>query len=288
MGNWPVIFDLLKRWKDSVIITGDIKQETYKTIVMVVEYASKKRPGRCYTERASCLELLGRRWGVVETDFITQLSETERVFDAIAMWADRLSRRVHFIPSNSTDTAEDVTHAFFTNIMPHHGLPDSLISDSDTKFTSKFWKELMQLCGVKLRMSSPRHPQTDGASEVMSRVLENYIRRYCEYKQRDWDTILPAHEIAYKSAVSEDSGMTPFELDLRWRPRDPLDILAEEKPKVQAIEDFAARLKRAFDDARNREALINSQKHGSPLNQGNLKRYQCIRRGQRLGTTKAM
>ena len=44
------------------------------------------------------------------------------------------------------------------------------MSDRDPKFTSKFWKCLMELCGLKLKMSSNRHPQTDGSSEIMNRI----------------------------------------------------------------------------------------------------------------------
>ena len=50
------------------------------------------------------------------------------------------------------------------------------MSDRDPKFTSKFWKKLMILCGITLQMSSSHHPQTDGISEVMNRMIENYLR----------------------------------------------------------------------------------------------------------------
>lgn len=198
----------------------------------------------------TALELPTRRWGMVATDFITHLPVTESGFDAITTWVDRLSRRVHFIPSRTNDTAEDAARSFFRYIMPHHGLPDAIISDRDPKFTSKFWKELMNLCGVKLRMSSSRHPQTDGASEVMNRMVENYIRCYCEHKQRDWDLLLPAAEFAYNSAISEDLGATPFEIDLGWKPRDPLQFMTGKTSRVQAASDLKAQLEGAFRDAR--------------------------------------
>ena len=85
---------------------------------------------------------------------------------------DRATKRVHFIPSRSTDSATDVSEAFFNNVFRYHGLPDTIVSDRDPKFTSHFWKHLMDLCGVKLFSSN--HPQTDGSSEIMNRMLENY------------------------------------------------------------------------------------------------------------------
>lgn len=79
-----------------------------------------------------------RRWGSFATDFIVKLPKTKNGFDCITTWVDRLSRRVHFFPSREENTAVDVGNAFFRNIFQHHGLPDSIVSDRDPKFTSKF------------------------------------------------------------------------------------------------------------------------------------------------------
>lgn len=206
----------------------------------------------------TALELPERRWGMVSTDFITQLPKTEDGWDAITTWVDRHSRRVHFIPSKGTDTAEDTERAFFKVIFPQHGLPDAIISDRDPKFGSKFRQELMSMCGVKLKMSSVRHPQTDGASVVMNRVVENYLRCFCSHKQNDWDILLPVAEFAYNSAVSEDLGVSPFELDLGWVPSDPLSMLIKTSP-VQAAEDFKAELESTFEDARYAHSLVKAR-----------------------------
>ena len=65
-------------------------------------------------------------------------------------------------------------------------------------------QELMGLLGIKLKMSTSRHPQTDGSSEVMNRMVENYLRCYCSYRQDDWADLLPSAEFAYNSALSEE------------------------------------------------------------------------------------
>lgn len=164
-------------------------------------------------------------------------------------WVDRLSRRVHFIAGRVTDTANEVAKSFFSVILPQHGLPDAIISDRDPKFVSRFWKELMKLCGVKLKMSSAQHPQTDGASEVMNRMIENYLRCYCEFKQENWDLLLPSAEFAYNSAVSEDLGMSPFEADLGWKPRDPLDFFNGKQSDIASVDDLKQLLKSSMEDA---------------------------------------
>jgi hypothetical protein len=108
---------------------------------------------------------------------------------------DRLSRRVRFIPSRSSDTDFDAAKSFYGNIFKLHGLRDEIASDRDPKFTSKFWRELMDLCGVKL-----------------------HIRCYCSYLHDDWADLLPYAESACNSAVSDDLVMSPFEVDLGWFP----------------------------------------------------------------------
>ena len=195
------------------------------------------------------LDVFSRRWGSLATDFIVSLPKTTRGFDAIATWVDRLSRRVHFVPSHVTDTAVQVAESFFHNIFRHHGLLDNLVSDSDPKFTSKFWSHLMSMCGIRTQMSTSHHPQTDGSSEVMNRMVENYLRCYCSLRQDDWDTLLPAAEFAYNSSVSDDLGCSTFEVDLGWNPRSPLDMFAKDTP-IESVNELKERLQSGLEDSR--------------------------------------
>ena len=151
--------------------------------------------------------------------------------------------------SKTTDTSIEVAETFFTQIFKHHGMPDSIVSDRDSKFTSEFWKRLMELCGVQLKMSTSRHPQTDGASEIMNRMVENYLRCYCSYHQDNWDELLPAAEFAYNSSVSEDLGMSPFELDIGWNPKSALDFVTEYESSIKSVDDLKKNLKESFEDA---------------------------------------
>ncbi|CAI7782345.1 unnamed protein product [Closterium sp. NIES-53] len=109
---------------------------------------------------------------VVSLDFITGLPSTSRGHDSILVVIDKFSKMGHFIPTNATATAEATARLFFDRIITIHGIPATLISDRDPKFTSKFWKELMGLLGTKLAMSSAYHPQTDGQTERLNQVVE--------------------------------------------------------------------------------------------------------------------
>lgn len=190
-----------------------------------------------------------RRWGSVSTDFIVSLPKTKQGHNAITTWVDRISRRVHFIPCTGEDTAIETANNFFKHIFTLHGLPDEIISDRDPKFVSKFWTRLMQLCGIKKAMSTSNHPQTDGSSEIMNRVLENYIRCYCSLQHETWDEFLHSAEFSYNSAISDDLGMTPFEVDLGYNPKSPIDLLKKSDDTVESINEFRNRIKSTFEDA---------------------------------------
>ena len=85
------------------------------------------------------LEVPTRIWGSLTTYFIVSLPKTKNGLNSITTRVDRLSRRVHFIPSKEVDTAVDVANAFYSNMFKLHGTPDNIVSDRDPKFTSKFW-----------------------------------------------------------------------------------------------------------------------------------------------------
>lgn len=213
---------------------------------------------KCQQSKESRSKLLGessplkppsRRWGSVASDFIVKLPVTKKGFNAITTFVDRLSKRVHFVPSKEEDDHAATAEVFYTHVFRHHGLPDSIVSDRDPKFTSKFWTELMKMCGVTLKMSTAHHPQTVGASEIMNRMVENYLRCYCNIQQDSWDKLLIAAEFDYNSSISASTGMTPFETDLGWNPKSPLDCLIGEESTNDIVNSFRQRLSMAYEDA---------------------------------------
>lgn len=152
--------------------------------------------------RPSSLEMPERRCGFLATGFNVKLPRTKGGKNSVTTWVDRLTRRAPFNPSTANDTAVDVANSSFSNIFMLHGLPDITVPERDPKFVSKFWNCLLDLCGIKLKMSTSRHAQTDGASEVVNRMIGNYLRCYISYPQNDWDGFLPTAEFAYNSAVN--------------------------------------------------------------------------------------
>jgi hypothetical protein len=155
-----------------------------------------------------------RRWQMVTMDFITQLPVTKNGYDAIFVVVDKLSKRAYYIPTTTNVTAPEVAKLYFKYVVKNgHGIPESIVSDRDARFTSLFWKSLWDLLDTKLRMSTAHHPQTDGQTENMNKTLEQILRAFCGAKQDDWDELLPYAEIAYNSAKNLSTGFSPFYLD---------------------------------------------------------------------------
>jgi E3 ubiquitin-protein ligase DOA10 len=114
-------------------------------------------------------------WSSIGIDFIIWLPMSEGK-NIIMVIVDRLTKYAHFLPLAHPYTAFAIVHLFFYQIYKLHGLPTSIVTDSDLIFTISFWKEPMKLLGVKLNMSSFYHPQSDSQTERINQCLENYLR----------------------------------------------------------------------------------------------------------------
>jgi transposase InsO family protein len=171
-------------------------------------------------------------------DFIVHLPKTKAGFDAIVVFVDTFSKMTHFAPTKTSATAPDTARLFFDHIFRLHGLPTSIVSDRDAKFTSKFWKTLFQTLGTKLAMSTAFHPQTDGQTERTNRTLEDMLRAFTSYRQDDWDLHLTAAEFACNNAPNASTGMSPFKINAGRDPLNPYHVLQHIPDHIPAAHDF--------------------------------------------------
>jgi transposase InsO family protein len=121
------------------------------------------------------LPIASRVWADVGIDFIDALPRVQGKTVILSV-VDHFSKYCHFIALAHMYTAETVAQAFFADIVRLHGVPESIVSDRDSVFTSGFWNELMRLTGTKLYMSSAFHPQMGGQTEAANRVIVIYLR----------------------------------------------------------------------------------------------------------------
>jgi hypothetical protein len=192
------------------------------------------------------LETPTKNWQQVSMDLIVQLPKTKAGNDAIVVFVDRLSKMVHYQAVKTTITAPELAKVFFNTVFKLHGMPRTIVSDRDPKFTSLFWKALFKCMGTKLSMSTAFHPQTDGQTERSNRTLEQMLRNWVNYKQDDWDEHLAAAEFACNNAKQASTGVTPFFANTGQDPSVPVRFLCEdsddEENNVQSTEDFVKKM----------------------------------------------
>ncbi|GJU29360.1 putative reverse transcriptase domain-containing protein [Tanacetum coccineum] len=113
------------------------------------------------------------KWEKITMDFVTKLPKTTNGYDTIWVIVDRLTKSAHFLPMRETDPMEKLMKLYMKEVVTRHGVPVSIISDRDGRFTSLFWKALNKALGTRLDMSTAYHPETDGQSERTIQTLED-------------------------------------------------------------------------------------------------------------------
>ncbi|KAA0037901.1 pol protein [Cucumis melo var. makuwa] len=151
------------------------------------------------------------KWENVSMDFITGLPRTLRGFTVIWVVVDRLTKSAHFVPGKSTYTASKWAQLYMSEIVRLHGVPVSIVSDRDARFTSKFWKGLQTAMGTRLDFSTAFHPQTDGQTGRLNQVLEDMLRACALEFPGSWDSHLHLMEFANNNSYQATIGMAPFE-----------------------------------------------------------------------------
>ena len=122
------------------------------------------------------LEIPEGKWEHITMDFVSGLPRTTKQHEAVWVIVDRLTKVARFIPIRMTYTLDRLAKLYVDEVIRLHGVPVSIVSDRDSRFTSKFWKSLQSAMGTKLSFSTAFHPQTDGQSERTIRTLEDLLR----------------------------------------------------------------------------------------------------------------
>ncbi|TYK29818.1 gag-pol polyprotein [Cucumis melo var. makuwa] len=140
-----------------------------------------------------------------------RLPRTLKGYTVIWVVVDRLTKSVHFIPGKYTYTACKWGQLYMTEIVRLHGVPVSIVSDRDARFTSKFWKGLQLALGTRLDFSTTFHPQTNGQTESLNKILEDMLQACVLEFSGSWDSHLHLMEFAYNNSYQTTIGMAPFE-----------------------------------------------------------------------------
>jgi hypothetical protein len=175
------------------------------------------------------LQLPTRPWDSISMDFIMGLPEVDNC-NALWVIVDRLMKMSYFIACKDTMGPQDLAEGFILHVVRAHRLPNSIISDRGSLFTSKFWKQIMMAMGTTRNLSTTFHPETDGQTDYTNAILEQYLRAYCNYQQNNWKQLLPIAEFCYNNTKSESTGVTPFYANFGYHPRFQPDLKAADSP----------------------------------------------------------
>ncbi|GJV19834.1 putative reverse transcriptase domain-containing protein [Tanacetum coccineum] len=165
-------------------------------------------------------EILQWKWENITIDFVTKLPKTAAGQDMICVIIDHLTKSAHFLPMRKDDMLEKLTRQYLKELVSSHGVPVSIISDRDGRFTSHFWKSLNKALGTQLDMSITYHLEIDGQSERTIQTLEGMLRACVLEFRKGWDRLLPLVEFSYNNSNHTSITAAPFKV-LYGRKRGP-------------------------------------------------------------------
>ena len=196
------------------------------------------------------IEAPQQAWQEITMDFIAKLplskdTITNIKYNSILVVVDRLMKYAHFLPWKEKGNAKDLAKVMLKKIIANHGIPQSIISDKDKLFTSKFWNTWTQQLGTKVKLLTAYHPQTDRQTEQTNQTLEQYLRHYINFKQNNWINLLPLAQYAYNN---HQHRISPFYANYgkhpNWDPNNNITTLTSEAAttKINKIVKFHGKL----------------------------------------------
>jgi len=170
-------------------------------------------------------------WEDISMDFILKLPRTTKDFYSIFMVMDRFSKITHFISCHKVDDANNISRLFFRELVRLQGLPKIIVLIRDPKIIGLFLKTLLETLGIKLKISIPCHPQTNGQNGVENISLSTMPRIIMRDNHKSRHKYLPHIEFAYNKVVHKTTNISPFEAVYGLNPLTPSNLLRLPNPK---------------------------------------------------------
>ncbi|KAK3554287.1 hypothetical protein QTP70_020145 [Hemibagrus guttatus] len=147
---------------------------------------------------------------------------------------DRFSKTCKLIPLKGSPTAMQTAEAMLQHALWNFGLPEDIVSDRGSQFTSRVWRSLCERLRINVSLSFIYHPQFNGQAEHLNQEIGRFLRPYCSREQQRWIEFLPWAEYAQNSLIHS---MTPFQCVLGYQP--PLFPWSGEPSNVPAVEEWS-------------------------------------------------
>jgi hypothetical protein len=141
-------------------------------------------------------------------------------FDTVMVIICRLTKLLVLVPCHKTDSASMSAQHFIKHWFSRvYGLPQTITTDRDSKFTSEFWGAFSKQLEVQTNFATPRHQQTNGQAEIQVRIVKKVLRKYADYDATNWSRLLHLVEFSLNNAVNTSTGYSPFYLFFGFEPR---------------------------------------------------------------------
>jgi hypothetical protein len=220
-----------------------------------------KKPGLLHP-----LPVPARPWQYISVDF-KKCPESKNGHNMVVIFMDRLGKHPVMVPVRDTITARELVPLFLIHIVRHAGVSDTIVSDRRPQFISDFWNEFCTRIGIKLKLSTAYHPQTDGQTEIVNQYFDQRLRLYVNYYQDDWDEWVAIIDYQQAALWHKTTGQSPFLTEKGYEPctsfdwETQVDPLAVGTPKEKLNQDEAkaliTRLHESWQQAR--EGIARSQ-----------------------------
>jgi len=222
-------------------------------------------------------EVPQKTWSHLTVDFITKLPVVAEK-DAILVVCHRLSKMTHFVATMKGTSTEGLARLFRDNVWKLHGLPESVVSDRGPQFAAELTKELNRMLGIKTKLSTAFHPQTDGQTERMNQELEQYLWFFIEHRQKDWPERLAMAEFMVNNKVHTATKVSLFMANYGKEMRMGGDI--RKRGKVENATEFVERMKKVHEEAE--AALRKTQEEMKRYADGERKETEVWKKGDQV------
>src|SRR5208282_3751563 len=163
-----------------------------------------------------------RPWQHISMDF-HEMPLDRNGYNMVLVLVDCFGKRPLTFPCRKTITAKELAQLYIDVPYRIYGPPVTIVSDRGPQFISAFWKEFTGILGIKLKLSTAYHPQTDGQTEIVNQYLDQRLRPFVNYFQDNWSELLPIMDYAGATLPHSSTGFAPIQLEMGYLPRTSFD-----------------------------------------------------------------
>ena len=199
-------------------------------------------------------------------------------YNYVLVVVDQFSKEAVFVLCTKEETAYTNAELFRDHVWCQHGLPSTVVSNHGSVFASNFLGELYKLLGIKRKMSTAFHPQTDGQTEQLNHEINQYLRTYINNCQNEWAKwIKIAQFVCQNNTVSEVTTDSPFRITWSYSPW--MGVEPVESTAPAASKDFVLIFNKVIQASEKAKLSMKLQadRHWSPP-QTTVPRYLQIMR----------